>query len=64
MKKKKINIDQSYSNSDTNVEFNTDRVVDEVNSIRDIDSDEVYDDLDFWDQYEEKSDEDDEYIGQ
>lgn len=64
MKKKKINIDLSYSNSDTNMEFNTDKVEDELilNSIAEMD--DVYDDLDFLDQYKDATDEDDEFAGQ
>ena len=64
MKKKKINIDLSYSNSDTNMEFNTDKVEDELILNPKAEMDDVYDDLGFLDQYNEATDEDDEFAGQ
>jgi hypothetical protein len=64
MKKKKINIDLSYSNSDTNMEFNTDKVEDELLLNPKAEMDDVYDDLGFLDQYKEATDEDDEFAGQ
>jgi hypothetical protein len=64
MKKKKINIDLSYSNSDTNMEFNTDKVEDELILNPKAEMDDVYDDLGFLDQYKEATDEDDEFAGQ
>ncbi len=64
MKKKKINIDLSYSNSDTNMEFNTDKVEDELLLNPKAEMDDVYDDLGFLDQYNEATDEDDEFAGQ
>lgn len=64
MKKKKINIDSSYSNSDTNMEFNTDKVEDELILNFNAEMDDVYDDLDFLDEYKDATDEDDEFAGQ
>lgn len=64
MKKKKINIDLSYSNSDTNMEFNTDKVEDELILNSNAEMDDVYDDLDFLDEYKDATDEDDEFAGQ
>jgi hypothetical protein len=61
MKKKKLNIDQSYSNSDTNKEFNTDLENSESSDLINIESDEVYDDLDFMDQYEDTGGNDEEF---
>jgi hypothetical protein len=64
MKKKKINIDLSYSNSDTNMEFNTDKVEDELILNPKAEMDDVYDDLGFLDQYKDTTDEDDDFAGQ
>ena len=65
MKKKKVNIDLDYSNSDTNVEYNTDKVDDNLILIPDVEFDDVYDDLDFMNQYNNDLEkDDDEYVSQ
>lgn len=65
MKKKKVNIDLDYSNSDTNVEYNSDKLDNQLNLIQDVEFDDVYDDLDFMDQYnDDLENDDDEYASQ
>ena len=65
MKKKKVNIDLDYSNSDTNVEYNSDKLDNQLNLIPDVEFDDVYDDLDFMDQYnDDLENDDDEYASQ
>jgi hypothetical protein len=65
MKKKKVNIDLDYSNSDTNVEYNSDKLDNQLNLIPDVEFDDVYDDLDFMDQYnDDLENDDDEYVSQ
>lgn len=64
MKKKKLNIDQNYSISDTNPEFNNDINANELIDLPVEGFDDVYDDLDFMDQYKDASEEDDPYAGQ
>ena len=63
MKKKKVNIDLDYSNSETNVEYNTDKVDDQLKLIPDLEFDDVYDDLDFMDQYNNDLENDDDEYG-
>ena len=64
MKKQKLNIDQNYSIPDTNPEFNNDNDANELIVVSDVELDDVYDDLNFMDQYKDANEEDDEFAGQ